>query len=270
MSSATATSARPQGSFGRSLSIQGRIIGALLMRELITRYSRHNIGFLWMFVEPMLFTAGILILWTLRGTHESHLPLVPFVLTGYSTILLWRNTINRCGNALDPNRTLLHHRNVRVVDFFIARIILEVTGTTVSFIFLTFLMVLLGFTKMPYDFFELFMAWILMAWFAAGAALLLGAAGAMSETVDRIWHVASYLFMPFSGAFFAVEWLPYHVQKIAIWIPTVSGAELFREGFFGPLVHSHYNVPYLIVVNMALSFAGLYAIKHITGRVEGE
>jgi hypothetical protein len=35
-------------------------------------------------------------------------------------------------------------------------------------------------------------------------------------------------------------------------------------------VHSHYNVPYLIVVNMALSFAGLYAIKHITGRVEGE
>ena len=34
-------------SFLESLLIQKRVIGALLMREIITRYGRNNIGFLW-------------------------------------------------------------------------------------------------------------------------------------------------------------------------------------------------------------------------------
>ena len=263
------TAVARQGSFLKSLVIQSRILGALVMRELITRYSRHNIGFLWLFVEPMMFTGGVLILWSIRGIHEGHLPLVPFVLTGYSSVLLWRSTIGRCGNALEPNRTLLHHRNVRVVDFFLARIILEVSGTTVSFVFLTSLMLVSGLTKAPYDLFEVVMAWILMAWFAAGAALLLGAMSTLSETVDRVWHVVSYLFLPLSGAFFAVDWLPYKVQKIALYIPTVNGAELFREGFFGPVLHCHYNLPYFIFVNIFLSLAGMYMVKLASSRVEG-
>ena len=44
----------------RSVVIQGRVLGALVMREIITRYGRHNIGFMWVFVEPMMFTAGVM------------------------------------------------------------------------------------------------------------------------------------------------------------------------------------------------------------------
>ena len=33
-----------------SLRVQRRVIGALFMREALTRYGRHNIGFLWLFV----------------------------------------------------------------------------------------------------------------------------------------------------------------------------------------------------------------------------
>ena len=35
-----------------SWTIARRVIGALLLRELLTRYGRNNIGFLWLFVEP--------------------------------------------------------------------------------------------------------------------------------------------------------------------------------------------------------------------------
>jgi ABC-2 type transport system permease protein/capsular polysaccharide transport system permease protein len=41
-------------SLRHSFEIQRRVIGALLMREVITRFGRHNIGFLWLFVEPMI------------------------------------------------------------------------------------------------------------------------------------------------------------------------------------------------------------------------
>ena len=49
----------------RSLTIQTRIIWALLLREMMTRFGRHNIGFLWLFVEPMMFTLGVTALWNL-------------------------------------------------------------------------------------------------------------------------------------------------------------------------------------------------------------
>ena len=53
------------GSLRRSLAIQSRIVRALLLREILTRFGRHNIGFLWLFVEPMLFTLGGCGVWSL-------------------------------------------------------------------------------------------------------------------------------------------------------------------------------------------------------------
>ena len=48
-----------------SLQIQRRVIRALLLREMITRYGRNNLGFLWLFVEPLLATMIIALIWGL-------------------------------------------------------------------------------------------------------------------------------------------------------------------------------------------------------------
>ncbi len=82
----------------------------------------------------MLFTMGVLGIWTLYHTNRTPFPLTAFCVLGYATVLLWRNTIGRCGNAVEPNRALMHHRNVRVIDLFLARIVLEVAGASISFI----------------------------------------------------------------------------------------------------------------------------------------
>src|SRR5437763_16993654 len=92
------------------------------MREIVTRYVRHNLGFMWVLAEPMMFTLGVVIVWSLMRTHTTRLPVIPFVVTGYSSLLLWRNTIGRCGNAVDPNRSLIHHRNVWMLDLFVAEL----------------------------------------------------------------------------------------------------------------------------------------------------
>ena len=101
-----------------SWRIQRRVIWALLLREILTRYGRHNIGFLWLFVEPMLFTVGVTALWTAtKSVHGSNLPIVAFAVTGYSGVLLWRNMPTRCVLAIDPNLGLLYHRNHRTNIF---------------------------------------------------------------------------------------------------------------------------------------------------------
>lgn len=255
--------------FWRSLQIQGRIMHALIMREILTRYGRHNIGFMWIFVEPMMFTIGVVSIYLLYG-HHTQLPLIPFTITGYSTVLVWRNTIGRCGAAIEPNRALLHHRNVRVIDFFAARLLLEVAGATISFLTLSSIMIMIGVMQPPDDILKMIIGWGLLAWWAMGMGLIIGAGSTVSEIVDRIWHVFAYLFLGASGAFFMVDWLPKRLQGWAELVPTVDCSEIFREGYFGQAVHPHYNLIYIVAVNCVQSLIGLIAVKRIAAMVEGE
>ena len=253
-----------------SARIQRRVIGALLLREMLTRFGRHNIGFLWLFVEPMLFTAGVLGIWTLYHQNRTPFPLTAFCISGYGTVLLWRNTIGRCGNAVEPNRALMHHRNVRVIDLFLARIILEIAGASVSFLCLLMIFTVLGDIPPPDYISKMILAWALLAWFSASMALNVGPLATISEPFERFWHVFAYLFLPASGAFFAVSMLPPHLQSIATWIPTVNCTELLREGMFGTGVTAHYNLYYMMALNLSLMVPGLLLIRHIQMTVEGE
>src|SRR6266403_2804040 len=87
-----------------SLGIQRRVLHALLMREIITRFGRENLGALWLVAEPMLFTLGVTTLWTAAGLHHgSPIPIVAFAVTGYSSVLMWRNSTSRANSSVVQN-----------------------------------------------------------------------------------------------------------------------------------------------------------------------
>jgi len=258
-----------QTPFLRSLSIQGRVIHALLMREVITRFGRQNLGVLWLLVEPMLFTIGVATLWSFAGmNNHSQLPIVAFAITGYSSVLMWRNTVNRCNRAIRENANLLFHRNVRVFDVFAARSLLEIAGTTGSFIMLTLACLVLGYVTPPENMLMVSVGWLMLSWFGIALAFLIGSAAAYSDVVDRFWHPASYLLFPLSGAAFMVDWLPPAARDAVLLLPMVHGLEYLREGFFGSVVRTHYDMAYMAFVNLALTLSGLTLMRGAARRVE--
>ena len=251
-----------------SLRIQLRVIGALLMREVITRFGRENVGVLWLVAEPMAFTLGVTALWTAAGmNHGSSLPIVAFAITGYSSVLLWRNTVNRCNGGIQQNRNLLYHRNVKLLDVFIARIIVELAGATSSFLVLTLFFVAIESIQPPDDMLKVAIGWLMLAWFGAALALLMGAATAYSELIDRIWHPVSYIIFPLSGAAFMVSWLPQGAQDFVLLLPMVHGLELVRDGYFGNAVKPVYDIGYMASVNGVLTLAGLFVLRDASRRV---
>jgi hypothetical protein len=130
-----------------------RVIGALLLRELLTRYGRNNIGFLWLFVEPMLFVAIVSLVWVAtRRIHGSSIPIVAFSLTGYTSLLLWRGMPSRCIGALKSNRSLLYHRQVTIMDVYFARVLLECMAVTTSLVALGIIFCTLEFVPPPEDY----------------------------------------------------------------------------------------------------------------------
>jgi len=50
----------------------------------------------------------------------------------------------------------------------------------------------------------------------------------------------------------------------------VNCIELLRGAYFGPGIHAHYDLPYLVTVNLVLLLIGLVAVKGVAGTVEGE
>lgn len=260
-----------ESSFLRSWAIQRRVIGALLMREILTRYGRHNIGFLWMFVEPMLFTLGVTALWTFSGAkHGSSLPIVAFAITGYSSVLVWRNMPSRCIGAVAPNLALMYHRHVKVVDIYAARLLLEGAGATCSFVILSLFFIAIGWMQPPEDLLKVVAGWGMLIWFGVSLATLLGAWNEQVEMIEKVWHPASYITFPLSGAAFLVEALPRAAQDFVLLLPMVHGVELLREGYFGSAIRAHYDIGYMALCCAGLSLLGLAKLRVVSREIVPE
>ena len=258
-------------SLWESLMIQKRVIGALLMREIITRYGRNNIGFLWLFVEPLLMTLMILLLWgAARANQYSDLNIIAFTLTGYPLAMMWRNVSNRAIGAISANASLLYHRNVRVLDTLFARMLLEIAGATIAQIAIVGVLILIGWIPTPADVFYMLMAWLLMAIFAIGLGLVICSIAFKVEAFGKIWGTFSFVMLPLSGVFFFVSSLPQQAQQYVLWMPMVHGTEMFRQGYFGASVITHESISYIVLCNLVLLLLGFIMVNDFSKGVEPE
>lgn len=258
-------------SFGASFRIQLRVIYALLMREIITRYGRHNLGFLWLFIEPMIFTGLIVLFWdAIRDVNHGgrHIDIIPFALIGYSVVLCWRNAVSRTTKAVSANVGLLYHRNVTVTDVFLARVFLEVYGALVSFLTLFTVFYALDMIVMPSDALYMIYGWVLLVWFSIALSFVIGVMCEMSEVVNRLWSAFSIIVFPISGVAFFVDWLPEMAREYILYVPMVHLTEMIRHGYYGDLIPTYESISYVIWCNMVLSFVGLSLIRRSMNVIE--
>ena len=258
-----------ESAFFRALRIQWRVLHALMLRELITRFGRENLGVLWLVGEPMIFTLGVTTLWSAGHlAHGSGIPIVAFAVTGYSSVLMWRNAASHCSDGIGSNKPLLFHRPVLVIDVLLTRIALEVIGATASFIFLSLIFIYMGWMPAPADLFLVIQGWLMLAWFGASLALIIGGGTALSDLTHRIWHPVSYLLFPLSGAAFMVQWLPTSFQHLVLFLPMVHGVEAIRHGYFGNAVVPHFDLSYMAVCCLLQTLAGMFIVNQASRRVE--
>nr|WP_256476569.1 ABC transporter permease [Siccirubricoccus soli] len=238
-----------------------RVIGALTLRELGTRFGRDNLGYLWLFVEPALLGGAIGMVHHLSGHGlPGGLNVATFWVMGYIPYYLLRGIINRAPTAIVSNQSLLYHRNISVFDIILARDLLE--GAAVGGAMLAFTL-FFGMTagQWPHAPEKMVIGMVLMLAFCHGVALLIAAGSIYTEVFDRVVHLCTYIALPATGAFFMVFWLPTDLQRSALWIPTVHIFEMIRDGEFGSQVPTHYNVGYVIAWIAGLNLLGMAAIR---------
>ncbi len=254
--------AAPPSATLRGFAVQGRVIYALFLREMQTRFGRHQLGFLWLFLEPLILASAIGLMHSLRsGSHGYYgVDIFVFYLIGYTPYFAFRAIISRATSAFSSNTSLLYHQRIKLIDVVLARNLLEAVAV-LCVVTLVVIGVAWVTAKLPYSVPALLAGSLLMLLYAQGLGLLAAAASTTSELADRIVHPMIYLSLPLSGAFFSMHSLPASYRELLLWNPQVHFHEMVREGMFGDVLISYYDVPYMLGAILIVNVLGLSAMR---------
>lgn len=248
-------------------AIQGRSIGALMKRDLMMRYGRDNIGFVWAILEPMILTCGVMIIWSFSGGSRNGVKVIELVLTGYMPLTLWRHLTGPVVNLFRNSWALLYHRQITLLDLTVARQGLEFIATTAALAIVWSTLSVAGLIGEVAQWDLFLLGWLMMAAIGAGFGALIAALTEVSETVERFIQPIQYLNIPISGAFFLVDWLPTWGQNAILYHPLVHCYEVFRAGFFGQAITTHYDIVYFFEVMFVVLFIGVLSVVAVKAHV---
>lgn len=257
-----------RGSLLASLAVQLRVIGALMMRELHTRYGRENIGYLWLIGEPLMLATVIASI-HLGGHTEfgSDMKPLPFAVLGYTTYIVFRGIVNRAEGGLEANAPLLYHRMVTIFDLIAARALLEVAGVFLAFVVLLALLIGVGLASLPYRPLYLIAAYGLIWWWAWANSMVITAVTHENRTAGRLVGPYSYFMIPLSASFYQIEWIPHPYREYLLWLPMPHIFELARYGMFRAAPSKYFDVQYVVAACLIATLLGLMLMKQARSRV---
>jgi len=244
--------------------VQSRIILAVMLRDMMMRYGRGNIGFVWVILEPMLLTAGVMVIWTLTmGGDKYGIKLVEFILTGYMPLTLWRHLTNSMVMLFRRSVPLLYHRRITLFDIIVAKLSLEFVGTTAAFLAVWGTLYLAGIVAGVASLELLIVGWLMMFWLGSASALIIAVVTETSEAVEKFVQPVQYLIIPVSGAFAMVDWVPPWAQDALLLNPMVHCYEVVRAGYFGDGVITYYWPGYFFASTFILTAIGVVCLRRI-------
>ena len=253
---------------GSGLRTQGRVLGALILRETITRYGRSPLGFLWAVIEPAAFIALLSLLFSqIAHTPPAGRSFLMFYATGYVAFHWFHDIASVTARSVQVNRPLLAFALITPLDTVLARFLLQaLTGIAVGvIIFGTILWV----TGEPVRIEPV----NLMASFALAALLGLGVGlancwlFACSRTWELTWGVISRPLFLVSCVFFSFWSMPAMVRDVLWYNPLIHSVGLLRAGFYPGYETAHVAPGYVLAIALALGLGGLFAIRAAPARL---
>jgi capsular polysaccharide transport system permease protein len=255
-------------SLGQTLRTQGRILVALMLRDVRTRFFGSALGFLIAIGWPLSHIFILLAINTFIGRAAPYgdsaalwfaTGLVPFMAFNYMS------RFTMLGIAL--NRPLLNLPAVKVADILLARAILEILNAGVVVLAAMFIFSLMGIDFWPED--------TIQASCALGACMLLGFGfGIINGIVAGLfpfWVTGFALFSLCmwiaSGVLFVPDALPEAARYWLSYNPALVGVEWMRSAYYEGYGTGVLDKPYMLSFAISCLFLGLLLERLFRGRL---
>ena len=239
-----------------------RVVTALILREMSTRYGRTPGGYVWALVEP-LAAIGVLSIGfslVLRSPSLGNSFLL-FFASGYMTFQFYLTLSNVVGRAIWFSKPLLRYPAVTWLDAVVARAALNfLTSFLVALILMIGVIVAIGY-RAPIDPAKVIEAFALAAFLGVGVGLVNCVLMGLYPIWEVIWSVLTRPLFLASAIFYIYEDLPGLAQDILYFNPLVHLTGLARSGIY-PGYHPEYvQVWFPLLLSLFLTMLGLILLR---------
>ncbi|MEM7547560.1 MAG: ABC transporter permease [Pseudomonadota bacterium] len=228
-------SSNPMPSF-----INIRVIVALMMREMTTRYGKSAGGYVWALLEPIGMIAVLVIVFSqaLRSPQlGDSFPL--FFATGYIAFGFYGELSNFASAAIAMNKPLLTLPRVTPIDAILARFLLQFITLCVTGVIILSGIMWIEDIHTVIDYASILKAIGYASILGLGVGITNVVIFSFVPTYQNVWKIITRPMFLISGVFFIMEDLPGPLQDILWWNPVIHATGLMRKGFF-PLYDANF------------------------------
>lgn len=248
---------------------QLQVIYALILRETRTRFGVNYLGYLWAFLEPVLWILTFYGFYTLSGrTSRDGMDMISFLTTGIVPYQLFRETLGRVMSGIKANKALLFYPHIQPLDLTIARAVLEFVTYVSVFAILLGANALLQGTLVIDDPVTTLAALLIGNLLGATVGLVLCALSVFSESVDRIVGPVLRPLFWISGLFFTANDIPTHYRGFVLYNPVLHIVEFVRDSWFVSYRAQHLDLAYVAYWIVACAVLGLIFERAARQRLE--
>lgn len=254
------------------LIVEGRVIKALMLREIHTINGNSKLGYIWVLIQSVF---GIAVFWGMRhfmgASQAPHgMGMAMFLALGFGIWNIFSNTISRCMTAVSGNKALLTFPQVTEFDVMIARMLV----TAATQILVTAL-IIAGACLVLDEPFMLGSPLLLLVLIAVvplmslGVGMVLSSLAVFIPALEKIVPMVLRVMFFVSGVFFSVSVFSQSLATVLLWNPVLHAVELCREALHAPYVVSGMSLSYLLLCTLSLCAIGGFLERYVRSRRRG-
>lgn len=249
------------------LQIKKSVIFALILREARSRFGDRRMGATWTLIEPICHLLILSVLFSLiRGRSVAGIDFPVFVLVGLAPFLLFRNISMRLMNSPKENRALFAYKQIKPLDTFVARALVEFCISASAYAILVFGFAWCGFDMSIKSPIEWMLTIMLGVSFSFGLGTLLSL---IANAVPSSALIIRMMFFPLyfiSGVLVPASYLPHAMLPLLLLNPFLHLLELIRAEIFPHYVPvDGVSVHYVMGFTLVLLFVslGTYRVRRL-------
>jgi capsular polysaccharide transport system permease protein len=266
-----ARSSTGQLSLVDGIAEQGRIIFALMLRQMKKKGSDTRLGYIWEILEPTVLIVGLsLVLEIRRGNAPVGESYPVFLATGYLPFKAFFFIANDLRKSFGRDSRVLDLPAIHQFDSILATLMLRSLSTFLIIVMIMVILNALGYHCVPDDPIMCFAAlfWIMI--FALGFGLVTAALTMLSPVYSYLHSILTFKLMFISGVFFLPEQMPPELRYYLSFNPLLHAIAWFRSGFIPGFESALLDREYLIrwaVLSLGL---GIVLARVLRSRLAGE
>ncbi len=240
----------------------GRVVMALILREIGSRDSRSSLGFLWTIIDPIATVAILSIAFSLLTKTPrlgDSFPL--YYVTGIVPFHMYSQTSSRVSGSIRFSRQLLGFPAVTIIDALFARFLLNYFINIIVFVILASGCIFLYDLRVNIELGPVIEALLMSGALALGVGTFNSVLFIMYPTYEYVWGFFSRPLTIASGVLILIDDLPDWLFHILWWNPGAHLVARMRNGFY-PFYDTPWVSPlYVFMVSGILFVLGLISLQ---------